>query len=129
MEQFDITAWVFASPEVCKREQISPNRLGYKASSGTLAVFVRRASRGDCAFSKGGLDYLDKALALGVRGDGSPVREAIVICTEADDKPFKQYSAEEMHNRFDGVEPWPGRFGDGPYWWIKTDNDDDDWKM
>ena len=76
-----------------KREQISPNRLAYNKSSDTLAVFVRRASRGDCAFSKGGLDYLDKALALGVRGDGGQVRESIVICTEADDKSFKQYTA------------------------------------
>ena len=57
-EMFDRAAWMFASTDPCKREQISPNRLAYNKSSGTLAVIVKRSSGGDFALSQGGLNYL-----------------------------------------------------------------------
>ena len=50
---FDSAAWMFASTDLCKREQISPNRLAYNKSSGTLAVIVKRSSGGDFALSQG----------------------------------------------------------------------------
>ena len=107
---------MFASTDFCKRDQISPNRLAYNKSSGTLAVIVKRSSGGDFALSQGGLNYLLNHETL---KDGSPVQQAIVVLADGDPeriKPVKQFSAEEMCNRFNGVEPMDGKFG--PYWWI-----------
>ena len=122
-ENFDSAAWKFASTDLCKRKKISPNRLAYNKSSGTLAVIVRRSSGGDFALSQGGLDYLLDRETL---KDGSPVQEAIVVLADGDlqrVKPVQQFSAEEMRDRFNGVEPMNGKFG--PYWWIPASVVDD----
>lgn len=116
-DTFDPAAWMFASYELCKREQIAPNRLAYNKSSGTLAVFVKQSRRGDdFALSGGGLTYLRKRLEQGEGKDGSPVRAAIVVLNDVNDKPVRQHTAEELRDRFKGVEPYHGKFG--PYWWI-----------
>lgn len=78
----------------------------------------------------GALNYLLKGLDHGARKDGSPVRQAIVVLADADSqqqfKVIKQWSAEEMRDRFNDIEPQPGKFG--PYWWIKaSDCDDEAW--
>jgi len=127
---FDSTDWVYASYDVCKRERISPNTLAYNESSATLAVIVKRSSGGDFALSSGALNYLLKGLDHGARRDGSPVRAAIVVLADVDFqnhfKLVKQWSAEELRDRFSGVDPQPGKFG--PYWWSKaSDCDDEAW--
>jgi hypothetical protein len=124
---FDSTSWAYAPIEFCKRELIFPNTLAYNESNTTLCVIVKRSGGGDFALSKGGLDYLLKALDHGALKDGSPVRQAIVILADVHTlqryEPVKQYSAEEMRDRLSGVEPQPGKFG--PYWWIKASDYDD----
>ena len=115
---------MFASTDFCKRDQISPNRLAYNKSSGTLAVIVRRSSGGDFALSQGALNYLLDHENL---KDGSPVQQAIVVLADGDllrIKPVQQFSAEEMRGRFNGVEPMGGNFG--PYWWIPASVVDDE---
>ena len=76
VDNFDSAAWMFASTDLCKREQISPNRLAYNKSSATLAVIVKRSSGGDFALSQGGLKYLLEHETL---KDGSLVQQAIVV--------------------------------------------------
>jgi hypothetical protein len=125
-ETFDNTAWVFASADLCKSERIFPNTLAYNASDATLAVFVKRSSGGDFALSQGGLDYLLR-LVQGALKDGSPVRQAIVVLADGDArqryKPVKQFSAEEIRDRFKGIEPVDGKFG--RYWWLPASAYDD----
>src|SRR6267143_6791507 len=96
MEQFD-SSWMFASVDVLHRERIAPNRLAYNKSSGTLAVVVKRSRRGDdLLLSQGAIDYLPKRLDQGAGREVSPIRAAIVVLTDIDDKPVKQFSAEEL---------------------------------
>jgi hypothetical protein len=118
-----VREWVYAPDDIHQREKISPNHLVYHKSSETLAVFVKRSHRGgDFALSQGGLNYLLKMLDQGGK-DGSPVRSAIVVLTDFDGETFHQWSAEEMRDRFNGVEPVVGKFG--PYWWIPASACDD----
>ena len=83
-------------------------------------MIVKRSARGDFATSQSGLIYLLKALDHGALKDGSEVREAIVVLVDVDAqrqyKPLKQFTAQEIRDRFNGVEPVDGDFG--PYWWI-----------
>ena len=126
LDTFDSAAWMFASIILCKRERISPNRLAYKKSSGTLAVIVKRSSGRDFALSEGALIYLLKRLDDGALKDGSPVLSAIVVLADGDlqrIKPVQQFSAEEMRDRFNGIEPEHGKFG--PCWWIPASACDD----
>jgi hypothetical protein len=121
------TGWVFASPDVLQREQIS-NKLAYKESSAKLALIVKRSARGDFATSQSGLIYLLKALEHGALKDGSEVREAIVVLGEVDAqrqyKPLKQFTAQAIRDRFKDIEPVDGDFG--PYWWILASACDDE---
>ena len=110
---FDLTEWKYATDDVLQREQIS-NRLAYNKSRATLALILKRSARGDYALSQYGLDYLLKLLNNGGK-DSSPEREAIVVLGNVG-KPVKTYTAEELRDRFSGVEPEDGKFG--PYWWI-----------
>lgn len=69
-------------------------------------MIVKRSSGGDFALSQGGLNYLMRTLETGV-----------------DDKPVKQFSAEELRDRFDDIQPQSGKFGS--FWWISASAFDD----
>ena len=38
--------WTLASPEICKRENLSSNKLAFNETTGTLCLLVKQSSRG-----------------------------------------------------------------------------------
>ena len=125
---FDGASWVHAPSKFASVRKYCPT-LGYNESSATLCAIVKRSSGGDFALGQAALNYLLKGLDHGARKDGSPVLQAIVVLADVDGeqrfKVVKQWTAEEMRDRFNGIEPQPGKFG--PYWWIKISDGDDVW--
>jgi hypothetical protein len=118
--------WVFPSPALCKRENISPNMLAFCKARATLALIVKRSATGqDFALSEAGLLYIEATLDKGALKDGTPVRAAFVVLADVDPrsplylKVVSYSSADETRNSRYGLPPYHGKFG--PYWWITAD--------
>ncbi len=79
------SVWYYPSPELCKRENISPNMLAFCKARATLALIVKRSATGqDFALSEAGLLYLETVLAKGSLKDGTPVSAAFVVLADID---------------------------------------------
>jgi hypothetical protein len=122
----NLDIWHYPTPALCRQKNIAPNILAFCKARATLALIVKRSTRGqDFALSEAGLLYLEATLDKGELKDGTPVRAAFVELADVDPSNPQQLrvvtysSAQETRKRRNELPPYPGQFG--PFWWIQAD--------
>jgi hypothetical protein len=135
--------WQWAPTRVCQREGFFPNMLAYSEAQATLALIIKRSTTGDeFALSKVGLDYQETAEKEGARGDGKPVRHALIVLVDPDQhaknlQHIQLVSASTVQRTRERIEELglPLRNGNwGQYYWITPEYTagfvpDDEWSL